>query len=128
MLHLHEKVNYESTLQLISVSYPCVTYRIRRPSFRRRSALIGQVRELGRSLQFLEASESVIEKIEAFHVRSKIDQVYLEWGLEDVAGIQIDGEEATVESLISKGPEDLTKEILDQIKRQCTLSEEERKN
>ena len=128
MSHLHESVNFESTLQLKSVAYPSVTYRICRPSFRRRSALIEQVRELGRSLQFLEASESVTDKIEVFHLHSKIDQLYLEWGLDEIAGIQIDGEEVTVDLLLSRGPESLTREILEQIKRQCTVTESERKN
>ena len=128
MLHSHEAANYESSLELNSATYPTVKYRIRRPSFRRRSALIGQVREMGRSLQCLEAGEGVAERIEAFHVRSKIDQLYLEWGLEKIEGMEIDGEAISVESLMAKGPEELTSEILEQIKRQCTMTEAERKN
>jgi hypothetical protein len=128
MSHSHEAVNYESTLELNSATYPSVKFRIRRPSFRRRSVLIGQVRELGMSLQCLEAGEGVAERIEAFHIRAKIDQLYLEWGLEKIDGMQIDGEAVCVESLMAKGPEDLTREILEQIKRQCTMSEAERKN
>ena len=128
MSHLGEAVKYESLLELNSAAYPTVRYRIRRPSFRRRTELIGQVRELGKSLQCLEAGEGVAERIEAFHIRAKIDQLYLEWGLEHIEGMEIDGEAVCVESLLAKGPEDLTREILEQIKRQCTMSEVERKN
>lgn len=128
MSHLHETLHYESTLEVSSAMYRGVKYRILRPSFRRRSDLIGQVRELGRSLQFLEAGEGVADRIEAFHVHSKIDQLYLEWGLEKIEGMEIDCEPITVELLIAKGPEDLTREIIDRIKSLCTISEAERKN
>ena len=128
MSHSHETVKYESTVAVDSAAYPGVRYRILRPSFKRRSALIGQVRELGKSLEFLEAGESATDRIEAFHVHSKINELYLNWGLTGIEGMEIDGEQITTESLLEKGPEDLTREILDQIKGQCTLSEEERKN
>ena len=128
MSHSHERVNYESTLDVNSAEYRGVRYRIRKPSFRRRSLLIEQVRELGRSLSFVEAGEGVADRIEAVHLHAKIDQLYLEWGLEAIEGMEIDGEPITVESLIAKGPEDLTREILVKIKAQCSLSEAERKN
>ena len=128
MLHSHEMVNYESTLCVNSDGFRGVKYRIRKPSFRRRSLLIEQVRELGRSLNFVEAGESVADRIESVHLHAKIDQLYLEWGLEAIDGMEIDGEPITVDSLIAKGPEDLTREILEKIKGQCALSEAERKN
>jgi len=128
MSHLAEAVRYESTLQLHSSVYPTVSYRIRRPSFLRRSQLISQVRELGRSLQFLEASPDIVEKLEAVRTRTEINRLYLQWGLESISGLLVDGEAATVELLLAKGPEDLTNEILEQIKRQCSLSEPEIKN
>ncbi len=128
MSHSHEGVNYESTLEVHSAAYLGVKYRIRKPSFRRRSLLIEQVRELGRSLNFVEAGEGVADRIEAVYLHSRIDRLYLEWGLEAIEGMDIDGEPISVESLIAKGPEDLTGEILVKIKAQCTLSEAERKN
>jgi len=54
--------------------------------------------------------------------------VYLEWGLEEIEGLTIDGEQATPQALIEKGPMDLAREILGRIKRECGLSEGERKN
>lgn len=128
MSHSHDRMNYESTLDVNSAAYPEVKYRILKPSFKRRSLLIEKVRELGRSLNFLEAGEGVADRIEAVHLQAKIDRLYLEWGLEDIQGMEIDGEPITVEILIAKGPEDLTREILVKIKGQCALSETERKN
>jgi hypothetical protein len=128
MSHSHETVHYESTLDVSSAAYAGVRYRIRKPSFLSRSRLIDQVRELGRSLNFVEAGEGAADRIEAVHLHMKIDRLYLEWGLEAIEGMEIDGERITVESLIAKGPEDLTSEILVKIKAQCTLSESERKN
>ncbi len=128
MSHLHEMVKYDSMLELESHSHPGVRFRIRRPSFKRRSMLIGQVRELGRNLQFLDAGEGVADRIEAFHVHSKIDQLYLEWGLDSVEGLEIDGSAITIEDMLEKGPESLTREILERIKGQLSLTEDERKN
>jgi hypothetical protein len=54
--------------------------------------------------------------------------VYLEWGLEEIQGLAIDGESATPAALIEKGPLDLAKEMLVRIKRECGLSEDQRKN
>jgi hypothetical protein len=59
---------------------------------------------------------------------AEIDRVYLEWGLEEIQGLEIDGELATPASLIEKGPLDLAKEILARIKSECGLSEDQRKN
>jgi hypothetical protein len=59
---------------------------------------------------------------------SEIDKLYLEWGLIRVNGIDLDGEPASKEKLIASGPEDLCREILAAIRRECGLSEEQRKN
>jgi hypothetical protein len=58
----------------------------------------------------------------------EIDRTYLEWGLVDVSGLEIDGETATPELVLLKGPEELCREAVDAIKAECHLTEDERKN
>jgi len=108
--------------------YPGVRYRIARISLGRRIDLARRVREIGRKLEFLEAGNDVREKLEAALLQSEIDRLYLEWGLEAVEGLEIDGEPATPETVIDRGPLDLALEILGRIRAECGLSEEERKN
>jgi hypothetical protein len=59
---------------------------------------------------------------------AEVEKIHLEWGLEGVEGLEIDGKAATVEDLIAKGPETLTQEIVRAIRSECGLSEAERKN
>ena len=109
-------------------SRPGVRYRISRISVGKRIELARRIREIGRRAEFLEASNEPREKLEATVISSEIDRAYLEWGLEEIAGLTIDGEAATVAALIDKGPMDLAREILGRIRKECGLSEAERKN
>ena len=105
-----------------------VRFRIARVSVARRIELARRIREIGRKVEFLVAGQDPREKLEAAVLAAEIDRVYLEWGLEEIAGLTIDGEQATPQALIEKGPMDLAREILVRIKRECGLSEDERKN
>jgi hypothetical protein len=105
-----------------------VRFRIARVSVSRRIELARKIREIGRRLEFLEAGNDAREKIEAAVLAAEIDQAYLEWGLAAVEGLFIDGEEATPAALIEKGPMALAMEILERVKAECGLSENERKN
>ena len=105
-----------------------VRFRIARVSVARRIELARKIREIGRKVEFLVAGKDPMEKREAAVLAAEIDRVYLGWGLEEIAGLTIDDEPATPESLIDKGPMDLAREILSRIKRECGLSEDERKN
>jgi len=105
-----------------------VRFRVARVSVARRIELARRIREIGRKVEFLVAGQDPREKLEAAVLAAEIDRVYLEWGLEEIAGLTIDGEPATPEALIEKGPMDLAREILVRIKRECGLSEDERKN
>ena len=105
-----------------------VRFRIARVSVARRIELARKIREIGRNVEFLVAGKDPMEKLEAAVLAAEIDRVYLGWGLEEIAGLTIDDEPATPESLIEKGPMDLAREILSRIKRECGLSEDERKN
>jgi len=120
--------NYGSTLAINSLVYPGVTFTINRISFGRRMDLCRRVRELGQRLQFLEAGDRLSDKIESNFLAHEIDQVYLEWGLVGVDGLLIDGEPATPDLMLAAGPEPLAKEIVEAIRGQCGLNEEERKN
>jgi hypothetical protein len=105
-----------------------VRYAIVRISLGRRIELARRIREIGRKLEFLEAGSDVRDKLEAAVLQCEIDRVYLEWGLDAVEGLEIDGEQATPGTLIEKGPFDLAMEILARIRAECGLSEAERKN
>lgn len=105
-----------------------VRFRIARVSVARKIELARRIREVGRKVEFLVAGQDPREKLEAAVLAAEIDLVYLEWGLEEIAGLTIDGEQATPLALIEKGPMDLAREILVRIKHECGLSEGERKN
>ena len=60
-------------------------------SLGRRIELARRIREMGRKAEFLEAGGDVREKLEAAVLQGEMDRVYLEWGLEAVEGLEIDG-------------------------------------
>jgi len=105
-----------------------VRYKVARVSISRRIELARTIREIGRKLEFLEAGKDPREKIEAAVLEAEIDQAYLEWGLAEITGLSIDGDDATPRALIDRGPMALAMEILARIKAECGLSEGERKN
>jgi hypothetical protein len=119
---------HESSAWFDAETYPGVRFRVARISVARRIELARKIREIGRKVEFLEAGKDPREKLEAAVLATEIDSVYLEWGLEEIQGLTIDGEAATPPALIEKGPLDLAKEMLGRIKRECGLSEDHRKN
>jgi len=121
-------LQYESIVSIDSKAAPGVRFAIHRISFGRRMELSRRVRELSRKAEFLEAGTEMHEKIEANILAQEIDAMYLQWGLLSIEGLIIDGETATTDRLLEKGPEELTREVVDAIKTQCGLSEPERKN
>ena len=121
-------MDYASTVTIESKVSEGVTYTIARMSFGRRIELTRRIRELGRKVEFLEAGDDIREKLEATLLAGEVERLYMEWGLREIGGLLIDGQEATIEALISDGPEGLCKEIVIAIKSECGLSEEERKN
>lgn len=125
---LGNRMRYESTTTVQSKVSNGVSFTIARMSFGRRIELTRRIRELSGKVEFLDAGEDVREKIEASLLRNEIEKLYLEWGLREVHGLEIDGTPATVKSLIDAGPEELCNEITGAIKSECGLTEEERKN
>ena len=124
----HSGNRHESSAWFDAETYAGVRFRVARISVARRIELARRIREIGRKVEFLEAGQDPREKLEAAVLAAEIDRVYLEWGLEEIQGLAIDGEVATPAALIEKGPLDLAKEMLGQIKRECGLSEDQRKN
>src|ERR1700733_2176039 len=102
-------LQYESVVRIDSKAAPGVRFAIHRISFGRRMELTRRVRELSRKAEFLDAGTEMHEKIEANILAQEIDTMYLQWGLLSIEGLIIDGEPATAERLLEKGPEDLTR-------------------
>lgn len=121
-------MEYWSTAAQESARYPGVRYVIRRPSLQRRAEITRRVRNLLAELEYRTAGDSLEDRLSAAELESRIDSVYLEWGLERVEGLEVDGGECDVRTLIERGPEDLGREIAEAIRRECRLSEDERKN
>ena len=96
-------------------------------SLGQRIELTGRVRELTHKYEFLKAGDST-DQLEAALGDLLARRLYIEWGLGALEGLVIDNEAATVASVIEKGPEELTGEIVAAIQAELGLSDEERKN
>ncbi len=120
-------MNYETEMTIASQAVPGVTFTITRVSFGKRIELLRRLRDVAGKAECLAAGDSR-EKLEAALLTSEIDELYLRWGLVRLNGLEVDGQPATAEWLIAAGPEDVCREALAAIKRECGLSEEERKN
>jgi len=127
-LHSVDDMEYESTVTQESKTAEGVRFTIRRMSFGRRLELTTRIREMGARIQFLESGGDLQDKVESALMTNEIERLYLQWGLKEIRGLRIDSVEATVDSLISDGPEELFREIVAAIKSECGLSEAERKN
>jgi hypothetical protein len=122
-------MEYRSSVWKDSAEAEGVRYRIRCMSFGRRLELIKRVGDSLARLEFLQAGEPTAESTaEATLLAGAIDREFLEWGLEEVAGLQIDGQASTPRDLIESGPESLLQEALRAVRNALGLSEQERKN
>lgn len=121
-------MTYESTVTSDSRTYGGVRFTIRRMSFGRRLELARRVREAGHKLDFARAGSSTEDALEAASIGGAIDRLVIEWGLAGIEGLEIDGAAADAAALIERGPEELAREIAEAVKRECGLSEDERKN
>ncbi|MDX2153227.1 MAG: hypothetical protein SFV54_20955 [Bryobacteraceae bacterium] len=97
-------------------------------SLSRRLELAKEVRELSAKLPFLSADSGLEGKIESAVVSAEVDHLYMKWGLRSIAGLEIDGRPATGAMLLEDGPEELCREVLDAIRKEWGLTEDERKN
>lgn len=124
---LHKPIRHESVLWIRSTVMPGVRYGIRRISLGQRLELTKRAHDLCSRHDFLKAGNAQ-EQLEASLSDLLVERLYLEWGLAGLEGLLIDGEPATSDTLIVKGPEVLACEILTSIRAELGLSEDERKN
>jgi hypothetical protein len=121
-------MTYESLVIIESRVAQGVTFTVQKMSYGRRAELMRRIRELARRQEFLEASERLGDKMDAALLEAEINRVYLTWGLRSIAGLMVDGQEATPDLLAEHGPEDLFREALEAVRAQTGLSAAERKN
>jgi hypothetical protein len=121
-------MNWHSSKVVPSKAFPGVELVIARMTFGRRLELMKRVRDLAVRLEYFEAGVEAKNRVEASLLGGQLDRLYIEWGLEGIRGLELNGAPATAESLIELGPEELFREALDAVKAECGLSEQERKN
>ncbi len=119
---------YASSEWRESESLPGVRYEIVKVSLARRAEITRRVRTLLAEIEYHSAGGGVEDRLAAAEAASRVDRAYVEWGLLGVEGLEIDGEPCGVAALVERGPEELSREVAAAIRRQCRLSEEERKN
>jgi hypothetical protein len=119
---------WQSSRIVESEAMPGVELVIARMTFGRRLELMKRVRDLAARLDYFQAGREEKNRIEASLLGAQLDRLYIDWGLEAIHGLELDGEAATPLSLIERGPEELFKEALAAVKAECGLSEQERKN
>jgi hypothetical protein len=119
---------WDSRKTVTSESMPGVVLVIARMSFARRLELMTRVRDLAARLEYFDAAEGGKNRMEASLLGAQMDRLYLAWGLEGVLGLSIDGEAATPDLLVERGPEPVVREALAAIRAECGLSEAEIKN
>ena len=79
-------------------------------------------------LDFYKAGAKLDDKLEASIASAEVESLYVLWGLLKIEGLTIDGADATPESLVANGPEDLVREVAALVRSQLGLSDVERKN
>ena len=121
-------MTYESFTTVESHACTGVRFRVRRLSLARRMELVRLIRETGEKLAFHMAGDSVADAAHAAEIRARMDALYIRWGLEEITGITIDGEPVSLDNLLDRGPDALAREIVDAIKGELFLDEDERKN
>ena len=119
---------WESRKIVRSELRPDVEYDVARMSFGRRLELMKKIRDLAARIEFFEAGQTESNRMEASLLAGEMDRVFLDWGLQGVFGLEIDGAPANVAALIENGPEELVHEALSIVKGECGLNEAERKN
>lgn len=118
---------FDSLRWLESEAMPRVRYAIRQPSLAQRIELTKRLHELTLRHEFL-ANGNELHQLEITLADLFVQKVLVEWGLAQIDGLEIDGSPATVDLLIESGPEQLVAEIAAQVRHECGLTDDERKN
>jgi hypothetical protein len=82
---------WQSTVNTLSKIHPGVEFVIIRMSFGRRLELMKRVRDLAARAEFFEAGCDEKNRMEASLLGAEMDRLYLEWGLAEVRGLELDG-------------------------------------
>src|ERR1039457_4244853 len=115
---IESSMTYESVAVVESQVARGVRFTVAKMSFGRRTELMQQVRELARKMEFLEAGQDPGQKMDAALLRVEVDRLYVRWGLRAISGLDLDGMEATPESLAEAGPEELFREAVAVVRAQ----------
>ncbi len=124
---LHKGNDYPSVTWFSSRILPGVRFAVRRVSLQQRIELNHKLRELTMQYEFLKTGDAS-SQLEAAMSDLLLAKLYVEWGLADLEGLTIDGKKATPATLVSRGPEKLTDEVVQEIQAASILTEDERKN
>jgi hypothetical protein len=100
---------------------------IRKVSLAQRIELLDRIGKVVRENEYLNAGSADDQLMAALN-SVKAARVLILWGLERIEGLAIDGQPATPELLVERGPEELCGEIAQALQHQLGLTEEERKN
>jgi hypothetical protein len=124
---LRKENDYASVSWHASQVMAGVRFAVRRVSLQQRIELNHRVRELTMKHEFLKAGDPA-GQLEAALSGLLVAKLYIEWGLNAIDGLLIDGQKATAASLIAGGPADLGDEIVQTIQAEIALTDDERKN
>ncbi len=105
-----------------------VRFEIARISFLGRIELLKRLRPLIAEMECRAAGGAEGDRLEGARLGLETQRTYIEWGLTAIEGLRIDGEPATLDSLLARGPEELCEEIAAAVRSRSFLSREERKN
>ncbi len=120
-------VSYESSAWRESKAVPGVHFQTRKMSLGQKIELLQKAQQLSRNDEFLRAG-SAADELEAGLSDLLVRRLYLQWGLLGVRGLRIDGVDVTSSLLIERGPEALTQEIIEILREEIGLTDDERKN
>lgn len=125
--HSPKEVDWSSVRWFESRTIPSVRFAIRRISLQQRMDLTRKIRELSLRDEFLKSGSSS-DQLNAAENELAVRKVLIGWGLSRVVHLSLDGEPATAESIIERGPEGLANEIATAVQAELSLSESEIKN
>jgi hypothetical protein len=110
-----------------SRTIPGVRFGIKRISLEQRIALTKSVRDLALQYEFLKAGEPS-DQLEATLADLLVRKLYIQWAVAELEGLRIDGHAVTPAMLVENGPERFSDEVVETIRAELELSEQERKN
>jgi hypothetical protein len=118
--------SYESVVCKESAIWPGVSYVVERMSFGRRIELMKLIREATVKGEFLHAGGESGTMSSAI-TSAEVSRLYVQWGLKEIRGLQIDGASSAPDILIHSGPEELFHEALAFVMSECQLDDKEKK-